>query len=267
VIDLHTHVLPRIDDGPASMEEAVALARAEADDGIVQMAATPHLRSDHPGVDPAKLRGQCDELNSRLRRRNVPVEVVPGGEVDIYWAQTASEDLLKAASYGQRGRYLLVETPYGALPDGFENLLFQLTAREFGILLAHPERSPSFQRHPERLEALVRSGILLQITAAALVDSPRRSASRRLAEAMVAERRAHVVATDAHGIRLRRSASLSLAAAAADRLAAGQGRRMTKEIPAAILAGDDVPPVTPRTRPRLADRLRQAISSRSSAPP
>jgi protein-tyrosine phosphatase len=259
VIDLHTHVLPGLDDGARTPDEAIAIAQAGAEDGVVQMAATPHLRADHPGVEPAGLPARCDRLNQRLTELGVPIEIISGGEVDIYWAQAASPDELRLVSYATRGRYLLVETPYGPLPEDFESLLFQLTVRGFRIVLAHPERSPSFQRRPGRLQALLEQGLLAQVTASTLLDAPRRSPSRRLAEALVAEGSAHVLATDTHGAQGRGAGRLSAAAAAADGLAPGQGRRMTIDIPAAIVAGEDIPRrAAPASRSR-GHRLRRVM--------
>jgi protein-tyrosine phosphatase len=240
VIDLHTHVLPGLDDGARTHDDALALARAAAADGITLMAATPHLRADHPGVDPFALRARCDDLNRRLRSARVDVEVVPGGEVDLYWAQAASDEVLGLVSYGQRGHCLLVETPYGPLPDHFEELLFRMTVREFRVLLAHPERNPSLQRRPERLSRLLERGVLTQVTAGSLVNAARRAPSRRLAEALVAEGRAHVLASDAHRAVGTRPVGLSAAAEAANQLARGSGRRLTVDNPAAILTGGKV---------------------------
>jgi protein-tyrosine phosphatase len=266
VIDLHTHVLPALDDGARTEDQAIEIAQAQSDDGVVQMAATPHLRADHPGVEPAGLQARCDRLNGRLTALGVPIEIISGGELDIYWAQAASTDELRLVSYATRGRYLLVETPYGPLPEDFERLLFQLTVRGFRIVLAHPERSPSLQRRPGRLQALLEQGILAQVTATTLLDAPRRSSSRRLAEALVAEGGAHVLATDAHSPQGRGAGRLSAAAAVADRLAPGQGRRMTIEIPAAIVAGEDIPARAVRASLSRGHRLRRvmrAVRSRS----
>jgi protein-tyrosine phosphatase len=258
---MHTHVLPGLDDGAVTQGDAVALARAEAADGVERMAATPHLRADHPGVDPFTLRERCDDLNRSLRRTGVGIEVVPGGEVDIHWAQTVSDEELRLVSYAQRGRYLLVETPYGTLPDNFEDLLFRITVREFSVLLAHPERSPSLQRRPERLRMLLERGALTQLTAGSIVNAPRRSPSRRFAEALIAEGRAHVLATDAHGAMGPRSATLSAAAVVADRLASGCGRRLTVDNPAAILAGDTLEGGPVATSVGLGGRLLRKLGS------
>jgi protein-tyrosine phosphatase len=255
VIDLHAHVLPGIDDGPATMPEAVAVAAAAWQDGVTVLAATPHVRPDHPAVRPSELAARTAELNAACAAAGVTPTLVSGGEVDLAWAQDAADDDLVAVSYGGRGHDLLVETPYGELPAGFEELLFRVSARGFRVLLAHPERNPSLQRTPQRVRALVERGVLLQVTAAALTSTNRRSRSRRLARELVREGVAHVIASDRHGPDLARS-SLSDGITAATR-DAGMLRAMwmATEAPAAILDGDPLPPPpASRRRWRLAPR-------------
>jgi len=120
--------------------------------------------------------------------------------------------------------------------------LQKLSARGFRTLLAHPERNPSFQRRPERLRALVERGALVQVTAHALVSAERRAPERRLAEALVRGSLAHVIASDVHRASGRRSVGLAEAVAAADAIVPGAGAYMTRDAPAAILAGQHPPP-------------------------
>src|SRR5215211_545564 len=177
VIDLHTHVLPGIDDGPASLEESVALALAGSRDGVEVMAATPHVRPDHPRVVPGELKERCD----RLAAFAPSPKIEPGGEVDLLWAQEASEEDLRLVSLAQRGTDLLIETPYGFLTPMFEEALFALRVKGYRVLLAHPERNLTLQQDTERLQALVAQGHLLQVTASSLADPSRRSRTARLA--------------------------------------------------------------------------------------
>lgn len=143
MVDIHCHILPGIDDGPPDTEGSIALARALSA-GAFAVTATPHLRSDHPRVIVGELAGRCESLNETLSRHDVKLVVVPAAEVDLLWAQIASTESLVRASYGQRGTDLLVETPYGPLPPNFKGLLSQLVSEGFRILLAHPERNPTF---------------------------------------------------------------------------------------------------------------------------
>lgn len=250
MIDLHAHVLPGIDDGPATEAQAVDVVAAVAREGVRTLAATPHVRPDHPAVRPAELADRTAALAERCRAAGVTeVELVAAGEVDLAWAQTADDEALAAASYGGRGRDLLVETPYGELPGGFEELVFRVSARGFRVLLAHPERNPTLQRDPRRLQALVRRGTLLQLTAAALASEDRRSQSRRLAFALLRDGVAHVIASDRHGPDIER-AGLQAGLAAAGREVGARATWMVTDAPAAILAGDPLPPAPAAVRRR-----------------
>src|SRR4051794_41300500 len=83
VIDLHTHVLPGIDDGPEELAGSVAVAEVAAHGGIRTLVATPHLRADHPRVRPGELRERARALERHLRAQGLPLEIVPGAEVDL----------------------------------------------------------------------------------------------------------------------------------------------------------------------------------------
>lgn len=237
MIDLHCHVLPGIDDGPEHERDSIMLARAAASGGCQIIAATPHLREDHPAVRPQELAERCRALNEALAAASVAVEVVPGGEVDVLWARSASEEDLRLASFGQRGTDLLLETPYGPLPFGFEQAVAGLRERGYRILLAHPERNPTFQREPARLRRLVHDGVLVQVTAQSLVDTGRRSASHELAIALVEQRLAHVIATDAHRATEFRPPNLAAGVLAASAIAPARATWMVVDAPLAILAG------------------------------
>jgi protein-tyrosine phosphatase len=249
MIDLHCHLLPGIDDGPGTAEESVELGDAAFADGIRVAAATPHLRGDYPMVRAEELAARCEQLRTTFDAYCVPLEVVPAAEVSLSWAEEATEEELRLASYGQQGTDLLLETPYPPLPPDFERRIFELfTTRGIRVLLAHPERNPTFQHDPERLMELVRRDVLVQVTAHSLAGAARRSRSRRLAEALVQEGLAHVIASDSHGPR-RSLPMLSDAVAVAESIAPERARWMVSDAPAAIIAGAPlVPPPLPRPR-------------------
>jgi protein-tyrosine phosphatase len=241
VVDLHVHILPGIDDGPPDLAGSLALARAAEADGIQIVAATPHLREDHPRVHPEQLAGRCVALNEALAAGGVAVEVVPGAEVDVLWAQEASPEQLRLASFGQNGTDMLVETPYGALGPGFDAGIDRLLGLGFRVLLAHPERNRTFQQAPERVAELVERGVLIQVTAGSLASRRRDSGARVLARWLVEHKLAHVLASDAHRGSDVRVPNLSAGVAEVRAIDGARARWMVVDVPLAILSGGPVP--------------------------
>jgi protein-tyrosine phosphatase len=110
-VDVHCHILPGIDDGAPDIEASLDLARVAAAGDVRLIAATPHVRPDHPRVRPHELGDRCAARAERLGEAAIDVEVVPGGELDLGWSRDASGEELALVSYGQRGSDVLVETP------------------------------------------------------------------------------------------------------------------------------------------------------------
>jgi protein-tyrosine phosphatase len=250
VIDLHTHVLAGIDDGPADLAGSVALAEVAAHGGIRTLVATPHLRADHPGVRPAELAGRAAELSDHLRGRGLPVEVLPGAEVDLATATELSDEELALATLAGNGSDLLVETPYKALPEDFETRVLAIADRGFRVTLAHPERNPDVKADPGRVGALVKRGVLVQLTARSLGERP--SATAR---ALLERGWAHVLASDAHAADWRPpdlGAALHHAVAALPH-ARAELEWMVSAAPRAILDGRPLPerPAREAARRRL----------------
>ena len=252
-------MLPGIDDGPATPEESAELLAALAADGVDVVAATPHLRSDFPAVRPAELRGRIADLRAALAGQPGPV-VMPAGEVSLPWAIAASDEDLLLVTFGQNGRYVLIETPYGPANTRFEEALMNLRLRGVRIVLAHPERNRTYQDAPQRLGALIGRGVLVQINASSLLSTKRGSRSRQLARALLREGAAHVIASDAHSAAWR-PPRLTEAVAAARAIAGPRADWMVQDAPEAILAGADLPPAPAGRRSlglrRRRDKLRR----------
>jgi protein-tyrosine phosphatase len=243
MIDLHSHILPELDDGPATLAQSLQLGRAAEADGIQIIAATPHLREDHPRVRPAELAGRCAQLNEALADAEIALEVVPGGELDVLWVLDATPDDLRLVSFGQRGTDVLLETPYGAIAPSFEAAVERLIELGYRVLLAHPERNRGFQRAPGRLAALVRRGLLIQVTAASVASEDPRSRSRDLSWRLIENGFAHVIASDSHSATAFRPPDLSAAIARLSALKPARARWMVVDAPLAILAGNPLPPM------------------------
>ena len=236
MIDLHTHILPGFDDGVRSLEEARGLAREAHAEGVTVIAATPHVRDDYPTSAERMERG-VEILREDFATVGIGIEVVRGGEVALerLWELPVVE--ARRFTYGGAGRYLLVECPYHGWPVLLGPTLADLGARGIRALLAHPERNDAVQADPSLLAAAVREGALVQVTSASVAGllgpAPLRAAQQLIELDLV-----HVLATDAHGPGLADRASLAVGVAAlADPELA---RRLTTDVPALILAGEDV---------------------------
>ncbi|MEW5785245.1 MAG: CpsB/CapC family capsule biosynthesis tyrosine phosphatase [Bacillota bacterium] len=194
-IDIHTHILPGLDDGPATLPEALALAAALVEKGFTAVIATPHCFEGKPAA-PAILEN-LGEINRALSERSIPLRVLPGAE------HALEPQLVKRLQDGavltlNRGRCLLIELPlYQPLPPYTRDLLFELRARAYYPILAHPERVMAFQDHFSSLLEIVRGGAMTQLTLASLtgVMGPE---AQRTAKRMLKHKLAHFAATDAH---------------------------------------------------------------------
>jgi protein-tyrosine phosphatase len=248
VVDLHFHILPGLDDGPPDLSSSLQLARAAQADGVQIVAATPHLREDHPAVRVQELADRCRTLNVAIADAEIALEVVPGGELDVLWVQAASEEELRLASFGQAGTDVLLESPYGPLTSAFDAALERLWSLGYRVLLAHPERNPTIREHPDRVVALVRRGLLVQVTAESLLARDPGSRSRVVAAALIESDAAHVIASDAHRAIEFRPPNLSHGLQAAAEIAPERARAMVVDAPLAILAGTPLPAIEPSVR-------------------
>jgi protein-tyrosine phosphatase len=236
VIDLHCHVLPGIDDGPASIEESVAMVRAAARGGTRLMVATPHVSLRYRN-DAATIERLVRELNARLQAEGVPVEIRSGAEIAVAHVGELDRSGLFELGLGG-GPWLLLEPPFARAFTRLGPILLDLQRRGHRIVLAHPERCPVFHREPELLETLVDAGALTSLTAGSLVGGFGRDV-RRFALELVRAGMAHNVASDAHD-ELKRPPSIAaeLERAGLEPLESW----LTEEVPGAILAGEEIPP-------------------------
>src|SRR5581483_7519398 len=243
VLDLHSHILPAIDDGVATVEEARELARAAVAEGVTAMAATPHVRWDHPTRVEAMEAGVA-ALNEDFSEHGILLEVLHGGELDLEYLRQFDDETLRRFTLARNGRYLLLEFPFGGWPPALETQLFDLRARGFGALLAHPERNRDVQAEPERLRPLVDAGAYIQITAAS-VDGRAGRGSVDAARALLKRGLVHVLASDAHHPALRAVGLRAATEAIRDERLSSY---LTAEAPAAIIGGQAVPAPPPPAR-------------------
>ena len=241
MIDIHCHILPGLDDGPANLDFSLSMARAAVDSGTQLMVATPHIRADFD-VDPDEIEARVDLFNDRLQRDRLPLRVLPGAEIGWASALELDDAMLAKLSMGSGGRILL-ESPYGRKPVDVEGIVDALGERGFQAVLAHPERCPLFQRDVNRLAALVDKGVLCSITAGSMAG--RFGATvREFTVDLLRRGLVHDVASDAHD-HLHRPPGLTEGFSNVEADIPGIATHapwFTVTAPVAILAGNSLPP-------------------------
>jgi len=266
MVDLHCHVLPAIDDGAESLEQALEFCRVALADGVTTLVATPHQKPGQYDNSPDVIREKVAELRSALREAAVEVEIVEGAEVYLTADLPARLKAGKVSTLGDTGRYLLLELPYQQFPLRVEETVFQLKLSGVTSVLAHPERIAYFTADMDRVEKMVRLGCLTQITAAALLggfgDKARDFSNRMLEKDLV-----HVIASDAHDTVYRPPVLARARDAAAEIVGAERASQMVGEIPRAVCRGAewepwDLPPESPAPGPGLMGRLRGLLRGR-----
>jgi protein-tyrosine phosphatase len=241
MVDLHCHILPGLDDGAQTLEDAVDLARAAEDAGIDTIVATPHIREDYPF--PLDLIAErAGEVRASLAQAGIAVQLLTAGELALTKIPDLDDDELTALCLGN-GPYLLIESPYTQqVPSLLETALFNVQLRGFKPVLAHPERSPSFMSDATRLERLAERGVLCSVTAMSVTgafgERVRDFTSRLFAAGIV-----HNVASDSHDASRRGPGLAGALAELAKGLEGGAGSAgwFTEAAPRAILDGTDLP--------------------------
>jgi protein-tyrosine phosphatase len=226
MIDSHCHILPGVDDGPGTLEDALAMARLAVADGVRTIVATPHLGpvdyAHHPWI-AAGVTG----LNAALQEAGVPLEILPGAEI------AATLELLPHLAALPRlgdGPYLLLEPPLTGLATFLEELVFGVQLAGGKVVLAHPERTQMIQFMPDVFWRLAERGCVLQLNVASLVGTLG-GPIRRVALKLLRECPECVVASDAHNA-VQRPPLLRKAAPAFRRLGgAARWREVTEERP------------------------------------
>jgi protein-tyrosine phosphatase len=199
LIDIHTHVLPGVDDGARDDQAALEMLRAAADDGIGTLIATPHAH----WADGYDVPAAVERLNALASGADIDVEILPGSEVRI--AADLVEQLERGALRTLNGTsYLLLELYFSHewRIEVVESVIERLRDAGLKPILAHPERYPFVVIEPKVVERFIALGVPVQINALSL-SGYHSEGSRRTAHALLDAGLVHIVASDAHSARWR----------------------------------------------------------------
>lgn len=202
IIDLHTHLIPGVDDGAQNIDDSVKLAKEAVSQGIEHIVLTPHHRNNQFVNHASGVIEATERLQTELNQRNIPLNVYPGQEIRIN--KDMMDDLLNRnlLSLDDSGKYYLIEFPTATVPDYSERMLGQLIHRGITPVIAHPERNHVFVEDIAVYARFIEMGCLGQITTSSIAGAFGEKIQQASIE-MIQNGWAHILASDAHSVEWR----------------------------------------------------------------
>lgn len=202
MIDLHSHILPGVDDGAQTLEDSLEMARKAISQGITHLMCTPHHNNGKYNNPADKIIQEVANLQGELDKRGLDLTLLEGQEVRL------TEFLLTAIQRDEilftdlDNTYLLIEFPTNEVPIYAEQVFYQLLNRGQVPVIVHPERNAVFREEPNRLVSFLEMGTLTQLTAPSIVGIFG-SDIQQTARQMLEHNMLYMVASDAHNLRHR----------------------------------------------------------------
>ena len=251
MVDLHCHILPALDDGAATMEEAVAMAESAIADGVTHVVATPHSSNEYH-FDFARVRELRDEVQARVGDR---LKIAIG--CDFHLNPENLESLRKNARQYciNQHHYLLLEFNEFSIPPSLDQTLHEIQLAGVQPIITHPERNGILRARPERLKKWVHLGCFAQVTGGALTGNfgagAQQDALRWIGDGLI-----HFVASDAHNTRTRPLRLQPAYDVVVDRFGQEKARALFQDNPLAAFEGRELPHI-PEAEEELPPRRRK----------
>jgi len=199
MIDLHCHLLPGIDDGPETLEQALELARIAVANGITHSVVTPHI---HPGRyenDRASILQNLGDYRAAIEAEDIPLQLGFAGEVRLGIEVLEMVQAGQVPFYGEYEgkKVMLLELPHSHVPPGSDKLVRWLLDQNVLPMIAHPERNKDIMRKLDKIIPFIEMGCLFQLTAssvAGLFGEP----ALETAQALLEKGCVTILASDAH---------------------------------------------------------------------
>lgn len=238
MIDIHTHILPMLDDGPETVKESIEMCRVAASDGIKKIVATPHVGNGVYNVDITKIPEKINMLNELVSKDGLDLEILPGAEVYLN-DQILNAKVLKESNIltlNGNKKYLLLEFSVQWIPIEADQIIFALKTTGITPVLPHLERNSRVQANPGIVKRFVELGAVLQVTAQSILGNFG-GAPKKCALWMLKNNLVHVIASDAHSLTGRPPILSSAVKVVRDMLGDDSARKMVFDNPDMIVKG------------------------------
>ena len=195
VADMHSHLIPGIDDGAKTIEDSIDLIRQLHTSGYSKIITTPHIMSDYFKNTPAIIKEGLEVVRAAVRAANIPVQIEAAAEYyidDGFLHKLENERLL---TFGDN--YLLLEISYMNPPDNIHEIFFRAMVLGYKPVLAHPERYPYWYNNFDEYRSISDAGIILQLNLNSLCGYYGPDA-KKIAEKLIDQSLIKMVGTDMH---------------------------------------------------------------------
>ena len=240
MIDVHCHLLPGIDDGAATLDEALLLASHAVASGIRKAIVTPHYIPGRFENTLDGIRQRALHFRGELASRHIALEIGFAAEVHVCPEVLAMEDtgVLPVLGSVDGYRILLLEMPDGHIPPGTDKLVAWLLARKIRPMIAHPERNKEVMRNVDKIGPFVEMGCWLQLTGGSVsgVFGP---VCQQRSQQMLERGWVTVIASDAHNMSARKPELEPARKAAEEIVGEAESWRLVRERPATIVAENE----------------------------
>ena len=198
-IDIHSHLLPGIDDGVQTIDESIDIIKFFESLGYKKLITTPHILSGYYPNTPDIISKKLHELKDAVDKRNIEIEIEAAAEyfLDEQFVKSLRNNE-KLLTFGDN--YILLETGFMNKPVFLNDVIFELQAQGYKPVLAHPERYVYFQEDYESVETLSSLGILFQLNALSL-KGYYSSNAKRLAEHLMKDHMIKFIGSDVHNMK------------------------------------------------------------------
>ncbi len=241
-VDIHCHCLPAVDDGPATIADALSLCQGLVDDWITSVIATPHQLGRFSDCNEAALiREAVSILNEELKRNNIALTVLPGGDVRVDERICQLLEADKILTLADGGKYILLELPQQVFID-ITPLLDELSSLGVQAIISHPERHPVLAAQPRILTDWIEHAAILQVTSASLLGEFGPIA-QKATWYFLSSGLAALVATDSHDLDSRRPCMKAAFEQICNKLGRTIAQLVCIENPSRVLKALDIVPV------------------------
>jgi protein-tyrosine phosphatase len=205
VIDIHSHILPGVDDGSRTLSESLDMVRMAVDSGVTIQVLTPHIHFGRFDNRKADLEQRFAIFQDQVDDANIKIGLQLGSEVRICSEimQLVAQDAIPTLGVYNGKKTFLLEFPRIEVPVGYENLVKWLINKNYLPIIVHPERNQTFVNTPKKLQILTDMGCPLQITASSLTGLFGDVAQQN-AEQLLEEGRVSAIASDCHNLKGRK---------------------------------------------------------------